>query len=169
LALLISVLAYRRAGKSIVFNESRLPEAIKNQIASPKPILERYKSIDVSLMITAQRNANNQLRLILKNNGIVPARDIDVIIGEPIRIIKQEEVITGIHDSVEIKDSALKPRLTMIDARSILPISEVLPGVVFDILAVTTMGFGKICDFPISISWLDDRGTRHFQDEIVTI
>ncbi len=168
LAFVISIFAYRRAGKSY-YNNS-IPLAKRNkELNISKPILERYKSIDVSLMLTAKRNTQNQLRLILKNTGIVTARDIDFVIGSPIRVINADELVNGINDSIEIKDSALKPRLTIIDARSIFPITEVLPGVVFDILAVTTMGFGKICDFPISISWVDDRGTRHFQDEVVTI
>lgn len=168
LAFFISILAFRRAAK---FNSvGSLPPAKRNQeLNITKPILERYKSIDVSLMLTAKRNAQNQLRLILKNTGIVTARDIDLVIGSPIRIIGVEELERGVHDTIEIQDSALKPRLTIIDARSVFPITEVLPGVVMDILAVTTMGFGKICDFPISLSWVDDRGTRHFQDEVVTI
>ena len=167
LALIISILAYRRTGKFSQFNKPN--EQSFNNEKVVKPLLERYKSIDVSLMLTARRNSQNQLRLILKNTGIVTARDIDLIIGEPIRVIKKEELVTGINDTVEIKDAALKPRLTVIDARTNFPIPEVLPGVIFDIFAVTTMGYGKICDFPISVSWLDDRGTRHFQDEIVTI
>ncbi len=168
LAFIISILAYRRAAK-FHSTDTKLPANRRKELNISKPILERYKSIDVSLMLTAKRNAQSQLRLILKNTGIVTARDIDLVIGSPIRVINADELVNGVHDSIEIKDSALKPRLTIIDARSVFPIAEVLPGVVFDILAVTTMGFGKICDFPISISWVDDRGTRHFQDEVVTI
>jgi hypothetical protein len=166
LALVISILAYKKASK---INYSGLPEQqlVKKDII--KPILDRYKSIDVSIMLTAKRNAHNQLRLVLKNTGSVTAKDIDLIIGEPIRVIKKEELVNGISDSIDIKDSALKPRLTIIDAKMNFPIPEILPGVIYDIFAVTTMGYGKICDFPISVSWLDDRGTRHFQDEVVTI
>ncbi len=166
LALIISIFAYRRAGK--INQSAELKKQADNNNAV-EPILERYKSNDVSLMLSAKRNAQNQLRLILKNTGLVTAKDIDIIIGEPIRVIKQEELVNGINDSVQINDSALKPRLTIIDAKNNFPIPEILPGVIFDIFAVTTMGYGKICDFPISLSWLDDRGTRHFQDEVVTI
>ncbi len=170
LALVISILAYRRAGQHQAADNMVTRGANnKPNSGTQKPILERYKSAEVALMLTAKRNAQSQLRLVLKNTGIVPARDIDLIIGDPIRVIKNEEVVNGVSDHVEIKDPALKPRLTVIDSRASFPISEILPGVVFDIFAVTTMGFGKICDFPISISWLDDRGTRHFQDEVVTI
>ena len=166
-ALFIAILAHRRAGKSNSL--AGIDKQSSNNKEIDKPILERYKSIDVSIMLTAKRNAQNQLRLILKNTGIVTARDIDLIIGAPIRVIKKEELVNGISDSVEIKDPALKPRLTVIDSKMLFPITEIQPGVMFDILAVTTMGYGKICDFPISISWIDDRGTRHFQDEVVTI
>ncbi|MFV1984644.1 MAG: hypothetical protein ACC657_13960 [Thiohalomonadales bacterium] len=166
LALIISILAYRRAGKvrrSQEFKQQSFKKAV------PEPILDRYKSSDVSLMLSAKRNAQNQLRLVLKNTGRVTAKDIDFLIGEPIRVIKQEELTNGIRDSIVIKDPALKPRLTIIDAKTNFPIPEILPGVVFDIFAITTMGYGKICDFPISVNWVDDRGTRHFQDEVVTI
>ncbi|MFV1983815.1 MAG: hypothetical protein ACC657_09790 [Thiohalomonadales bacterium] len=167
LALVISILAFRRAGKNIHSKQFKKRSAKNKDVV--KPILERYTSIDVSLMITAKRDVRNQLRLVLKNTGTVLAKDIDLIIGEPIRVINEEELSNGIRDSIEIKDSALKPRLTVLDAKTLFPISTVLPGVVVDILAITTMGYGKICDFPISISWIDDRGTRHFQDELVTI
>ncbi len=169
MALIISILAYRRAGKTQAVTKITTETHSKPNSGIQKPILERYKSAEVSLMLTAQRNAQHQLRLVLKNTGIVAARDIDLIIGDPIRVIKNEEVVNGVSDHIEINDPALKPRLTVIDSRASFPISEILPGVVFDIFAVTTMGFGKICDFPISISWLDDRGMRHFQDEVVTI
>jgi len=167
LALFISILAYRRAGKIVPIEKSKHQNF--NHIVATEPVLQRYKSIDVSLMLSAKRNAKDQLRLIIKNTGIVTARDIDFVIGNPIRVIKKEELVDGITDTVEITNSALKPRLTVIDARTIFPINEIQPGVIYDIFAVTTMGYGKICDFPISISWLDDRGTRHFQDEVVTI
>ncbi len=167
LALIISILAYKKAGK---MHYSGLPKQQAVRKENIEPILNPYKSIDVSMMLTAKRNAHNQLRLVLKNTGSVTAKDIDLIIGEPIRVIKTEELVNGIsNDSIEIKDSALKPRLTIIDAKMNFPIPEILPGVIFDIFAVTTMGYGKICDFPISVSWIDDRGTRHFQDELVTI
>jgi len=167
MALIISMLAYRRAGNVV---DTTLPTRQMGKNTNVvKPILERYKSIDVSLMLTAKRNAQNQLRLIIKNTGAVTAKDIDLVIGEPIRIINKEELTNGISDTIEVTNPALRPRLTVIDEKTIFPIAEVLPGVIFDIIAITTMGYGKICDFPISISWLDDRGTRHFQDEVVTI
>jgi len=167
MALVISILAFRRAGKGNI--SSTQEKAFSKNSDISKPILERYKSIDVALMLTAKRNAQNQLRLILKNTGKVTARDIDLVIGDPIRVINKEELLTGISDTVVFTEHALKPRLTVIDAKMLFPITEILPDVIFDIIAITTMGYGKICDFPISISWIDDRGTRHFQDEVVTI
>jgi len=166
-ALIISIIVYRQVAKFNTLVNAKRQILSRNKTA--KPILERYKSIDVSLMITAKRNSRNELRLTLKNNGIVTAKDIEVVIADPVRITSKKELANGANqDSTEI-NSALRPRLTMIDSDSIFPMTELLPDVEFDIFAITTMGYGKICDFPVSLSWMDDRGSRHYQDEIMTI
>ena len=165
LALLLAWLAFRRAGRVLRLLNAT-PLQVEQETAEPAPKDERAA---VSLEIVANRDEHDQVSLLLSNSGLLAARQITFTIDAPARIFDSEGLSGGVEAADVTNNSAILPRLAVLDADNVLPVAEILPGKQFELAAVLTMAFGKICDFPVSLNWKDGDGNRQQMKAMLTV
>ncbi len=123
----------------------------------------------VALEITANKDENEQVALVLSNTGKSTAREIHLFIDAPEHVFNAEDLGSGV-DSAEVKSgSAILPRLSVLDEENTLPIAEIQPGRAVEIPAALTMAYGKICDFPLSMKWKDEDGVNRQMKAVLTV
>ena len=162
-ALIIAFMAWRRAGRALQ-NFNNAPE-IKVQHEEPAEQVDSRP--DVSLEIAADKNEFEQVSLKLSNTGVLAARKINIIIEKPENIYDAEGLSDGI--ATVSTNSVIIPKLAVLDADNILPIKEILSGNIIELPAALTMSHGKICDFPVTLRWKDEKGASQQKQVALTV
>lgn len=165
-ALVFALMAWRRAGRAL--------QLIKNQpaveaVSKKEPEQQAEQRPTVLLEVTANKNEYDQVALEISNMGQLAARQIKINIDEPVTVYNAENLGSGIESANVTSNSAIMPRLAVLDAENKLPVSEVLPGKTFELPAALTMAHGKICDFPAAVSWKDENGTSQRMQLVLTV
>ena len=166
IALVFAWLAFRRAG--LALNQvSKTPGTVVR--FEERETEEQDERPPVALEITANKDENEQVALVLSNTGKLTAREIHLFIDAPEHVFNAEDLGTGV-DSAEVKSgSAILPRLSVLDEENNLPIAEIQPGRAVQIPAALTMAYGKICDFPLSMKWKDEDGVSRQMKAVLTV
>lgn len=165
LALLIAIMAWHRAGRALRIH-NKIPVA---EIIHEKELVRQEEQPDVLLDITANKNEFDQVTLVLSNNGLLAARKVDITIDKPSNIFDAEGLSGGIESANVTTSSAITPRLAVLDVENKLPINEILSGKTFELPAALTMSHGKICEFPVTLKWKDEKGASQLQQFILTV
>ena len=165
LALLFSIMAWSRAGRAL--NLANKPTVI----ATPKeePIQKDENRPAVSLEITANKNEFDQVSLEVSNTGLLAARKVNIIIDQPEHIYDAESLNEGIEVANVSGNSVIIPRLAVLDEDNKFPIKEIPSGKSIELPAALTMSHGKICDFPVSLSWKDEHGANQNMQVVLTV
>ena len=164
-ALFIAILAWGRAGRAL--QAHKIIPATK--IIHDKEPVQQEEQIAVLLEITVNKNEFDQVSMVLSNNGLLAARKIDIAIDKPVSVFDAEGLSDGIEAANVTTSSAIMPRLSILDANNILPINEIISGSTVEIPAALTMSHGKICEFPVSLKWKDEKGTSQSKQVILTV
>lgn len=166
IALVLAWLAFRRAGLALQ-KFGKTPSTVVR--FEERETEEQDERPPVALDITATKDENEQVALVLSNTGKLIAREIHLFIDAPEHVFNADDLGSGI-DSAEVKSgSAILPRLSVLDEDNILPIAEIQPGRAVQIPAALTMAYGKICDFPLSMKWKDEDGVSRQMKAVLTV
>lgn len=166
LALLLAFMAWRRAGRALQLLQSQ-------PVADATPTEESEQHTEqrpaVSLELTADKDEYEQVSLVISNTGRLAARHVKLNIDAPVSIYDAENLGAGIESADVTKSSAILPRLTVLDAENKLPVKELLTGNTVTLPAALTMSHGKICDYPVTMTWKDENGTSHEEKLALTV
>lgn len=165
LALLIAIMAWSRAGRALQVPKKTPTAEVADDIEPER----KEEKVAVLLDITVNKNEFDQVNLVLSNDGLLAARKIDIAIENPVNIFDAEGLSSGIEVANVTKNSAIMPRLSVLDANNKLPINEIISGDTLEIPAALTMSHGKICEFPVSLKWKDEKGTSQNKQLILTV
>lgn len=166
LALLIAVMAWRRAGRALKLMES---SPVTESYHEEEPAQEHELRPAILLDITVDKNEFDQVTLSISNTGLLSARKVNLYIDKPINIFDTEGLSGGLEAANVTASSAILPRLAILDADNKFPINEIISGKVFDLPAALTMSHGKICDFPALLSWKDENGVAQQKKLTLTV
>jgi hypothetical protein len=166
LALLIALMAWRRAGRALQLIKNN---PVVEEVLNEKPEQQVEQRPAVSLELTANKNDYDQITLELSNNGLLAARQVKLDIDKPENIYDAESLSSGIESANVTTSSAIMPRLAVLDAENKFPINEILPGKTIELPAALTMSHGKICDFPVTLKWKDENGTSQQKKLTLTV
>ena len=159
---------------SILFFSFLLLSCSNNQIKTPEEKVQHEESAphvalrpEVSLEISADKNEFDQVTLKLSNTGSLAARKINITIDKPENIYDVEGLSDGIA-SIST-NSAITPKLAVLDADNKLPIKEIISDKTIELSAALTMSHGKICDFPVILRWKDESGLSQKKQLTLTV
>ena len=165
-ALVFSWMAWRRAGRALQLVKSQpVIEAVRNEEAEQ----QEEQRPAVALEITADKNELDQVTLVISNTGRLGVRQVKLNIDEPENIYDTENLGGGIESANVTASSAIRPRLAVLDAENKFPINEIVPGKMLEMPAALTMAHGKICDFPVTLTWKDENGASHQNKIVLTV
>jgi len=165
LALFISILAWRRADRTLQA-QKKFPAT---EVVQEKESDQQEELPAVLLAMTADKNEFDQVTLLLSNDGLLAARKIDIAIDKPVSVFDAEGLSGGIEAANVTTSKAIMPRLSVLNTNNILPINEIISGSTVEIPAALTMSHGKICEFPVSLKWKDEKGTSQSKQLILTV
>lgn len=154
IAVIISVFFWRRAQQaSQKVNvspeiESKQEEVTQNEERPPEILLE----------MSVIKNEFEQVSIELSNRGMLAAREVTLNIEKPDQIFDTEGLSGGIELANVTLSSVILPRLSVLDTDNQLPVKEILSGNSIELPAALTMAHGKICEFPVTVSWNDENG-----------
>lgn len=166
MALLIAILAWRRAGRALHIHKKAPVAEISHEAEQP---VQKEAQPAVLLEMTANKNEFDQVTLLLSNNGLLAAKKVIITIEKPTSIFNAEGLSGGIESANVTKSSAILPRLSVLDEDNKLPINEILSGTTIELPAALTMSHGKICDFPVSLKWKDEKGVSQNKQFTITV
>jgi len=166
LALVTSLLAYLRASQALRLASKKpyKPPTLEVEVGP-----DEEDRPEVALEISAERDEHDQVRLLLRNCGSLPARQLKLTIQAPERIFNSEGLSQGLEQADVSGNSVILPRLAVLDADNLFPLDEILPGNQLILPAVMTMGYGKICDFPVVVKWHDGKNRSQEQQFRITV
>lgn len=165
MALFIAILAWSRAGRALQA-QSKIPVT---EIIHEKEPVQQDEQPAVLLEITANKNEFDQVTLVLSNDGLLAAKQVNITIEKPSNIYDAEGLSGGIESANVTTSSAIMPRLSVLNADNKLPINEILSGKTIELPAALTMSHGKICDFPFTLKWKDEKGASQRKQLILTV
>ena len=167
IALFVSLMAWRRAGKLLKLVKQEPATEVKQ--IKPSVKADEEQQPDVRLEITADKNEFDQVTLIVKNSGLLSANKINISIETPTSIYDAEELSGGLEVANVTESSVILPRLAILDVEKKLPIQEIKQNGVMKIPSALTMAHGKICEFPVTLNWLDGNGMKQKMQSTLTI
>ena len=150
------MIAWWRAGRALKV-ANKAPEI---KVVHEEPVEKDDSLPQVSLEISADKNEFDQVTLKLINSGALAAKRINIMIENPENIYDTEGLSDG--SAIASVNSAITPKLAVLDAENILPVKEILSGKSIDLPAALTMSHGKICDYPVSLRWKDEKGSSQY-------
>lgn len=162
-ALIIALMAWRRAGRALKL-ANKTPEI---KIAHDDVVQQEESLPQVSLEISADKNEFDQVTLKLVNTGELAAKIINITIDNPENIYDTEGLSEG--SAIASINSAITPKLAILDAENRLPVKEILPGKSLDLPAALTMSHGKISDYPVTLRWKDEEGSSQQMQITLTV
>lgn len=173
LVLAISVIALILAGLAL----RRAEMALRSASQSPSTVVrfeereteEQDERPAVALEISANKDENEQVALIVSNTGRLVATQIHLFIDSPEHVFNADDLSEGVESAEVKKGSAILPRLVVLDEENVLPIEEIQPGRSVQIPAALTMAYGKICDFPVSLKWKDEDNVSRQMQSVLTV
>lgn len=165
-ALFISIMAWRRAGRALLLLAKSPVAEIQHVVETTQ---EQQQQPAVSLELTIDKNEYDQVTLSLSNSGLLAARQVSLTIDKPINIFDIEGISGGIDSANITASSAILPRLAVLDVNNKLPITEIVSGCILELPAALTMSHGKICEFPVSLNWTDENGARQHKKITLTV
>lgn len=164
--LLIAVMAWRRAGRALKLMES---SPVIETHHEEEPAQEEELQPAILLEITVDKNEYDQVTLSISNTGLLSARKVNLSIDKPINVFDTEGLSGGLESANVTASSAILPRLAVLDADNKFPINEIISGKAFELPAALTMSHGKICDFPVMLSWQDENGVSQQKKFTLTV
>lgn len=167
LALLLAALAYLKAGRALRSTLRSPQAAIIATRAEPE--LEQEQRPEVAVELSAEKDDEDQVTLTIRNLGTLPARQINLLIDKPERVFNAEGLGGGLAEADVTANAAILPRLIILDAENVLPVSELTTDRRIALPAALTMAYGKICDFPVTLNWRDGKGKAHKKRMTLTI
>ena len=165
-ALVFSFMAWRRAGRALQLVKS---QPVVEEVRSEETEQQVEQRPTVALDIVADKNEFDQVSLTISNTGLLAARQVKLSIDEPANIYDAENLGTGIETANVTTSSSIMPRLAVLDAENKFPIREILSGKTIELPAALTMSHGKICDFPATLTWKDEKGVSHQNKIVLTV
>lgn len=162
-ALIVAVMAWRRAGHALQLLNKTPETKVQHEESVPQVELRP----EASLEITVDKNEFDQVTLKLSNTGLLAARKINITINKPENIYDVEGLSDG--TATASTNSIIIPKLVVLDGDIKLPIKEILSDKTVDLPAALTMSHGKICDFPVSLRWQDEKGSSQQKRLTLTV
>ena len=164
-ALIFALIAWRRASRALQLIKNKPAVEVQHE----EPLQQEEHRPAVSLEIEAFKNEFEQVNLVLSNTGLLAARQINLTIEKPEQIFAAEGLSGGLESADVTASSAILPRLAVLDADNTLPINEIISGNTVELSAALTMAHGKICAFPVSLSWKDGNGASQQKQVMLTV
>lgn len=165
MALIIAIISWRRAGRALQIH-NKIPAV---EIIQEEEPVQQEEQAAVLLEITADKNEFDQITLVLSNNGLLAARNVNISIDTPENIFDEESLSDGIEAANVTTSSVIIPKLAVLDPDNKLPVKEILPAKTIELPAALTMAHGKICDFPVSLKWKDEKGQSQHKQFTLTV
>ncbi|MCW9029964.1 MAG: hypothetical protein OQK58_00590, partial [Gammaproteobacteria bacterium] len=162
-ALIMALMAWRRAGHALQL----MRETPEIKVQHEEQVQQVESRPEVSLEISANKNEFEQVSLKLSNTGILAARKINITIDKPNNIYDVEGLSDG--TATVATNSVIIPKLAVLDVKNKLPVKEIVPGNSIELPAALTMSHGKICDFPVTLRWKDEKGLSQQKQLTLTV
>jgi len=165
IALIVALMAWFRAGRALQLHQ----QAPKPEPQHEVPVDQQEQRSKAALEITANKDEFDQVSLVLENTGMSVAKQINISINKPTKTFNAEGLSSGINTADMSENSAILPRLTVLNADNTLPIKEIVAGHTVELLATLTMSHGKISDFPVELKWKDEYGSNQKMKAVLTV